>query len=107
PHKRIRKAYFVRFELCLPVAYSDLHALADGLSVRQKFTEPYYRHRQRVRAVEGGRAYCIAVGTLVHPFDQITGFLEFNREIKRCRDINALCRDASLVRPTRSYLIGP
>src|SRR5205807_2648028 len=83
------------------------HAQPNSLRVGQKFIEADNWHCQLMGAAKGGTAVGIAVSGFVHPLDQITGLLEFEREKVGSRDINTLRVDALLVCAAGSDLVGP
>src|SRR5207253_2138463 len=59
------------------------------------------------RSAKRRGAVGIAVSSFVHPLDQITGLLKFNREKVSCRDVYPFQFNASRIRPAGSYFIRP
>src|SRR6266481_2071363 len=57
--------------------------------------------------VQGRLAIPISVRGFVNAFDQITSFLELNRQIERSRNVDAFLLDTLLIVPARGDLLGP
>src|SRR5207302_8487169 len=106
-HKLSGEALLVILQHLLPVGLSDNHTLTNLLRVRQEFGVANNWNRKLMRSAQGGSANRIAVGRLIHPLDQITRLLKFNRKEVSCRDVHSLQVDARLISSARSYLIGP
>src|SRR5581483_9340134 len=106
-HKLLRECLLVTFEQLCPAWLQDNYSLADSLGAGRKLAEPNYRNRELVRAIKSRNSRGFAKRSLVHPLDQITRLLEFNRKEERSRDVNPTHFRARCIRAARGDLTGP
>src|SRR6185295_14047527 len=79
----------VALQYLLGAGLSDDHATTHRLRVRQKFVEPNYRYLNLVDDAARRNAHPLAVSDFVKALHQVAGLLEFDRQEKRSRHIDA------------------